>query len=114
MDISIEKMNANNYSTWKEDVKVVLMEKGSWRIITEEEKVPDKLSGIEGEEERTYQKLLKDYNLRKDRAYSVIYLSSEKEYRLLIAGIEDPVKAWKILEEHFRPDSRARAIGLTD
>ncbi|GBN46081.1 hypothetical protein AVEN_270798-1, partial [Araneus ventricosus] len=58
--------------------------------------------------------LLKDYNLRKDRAYSVIYLSSEKEYRLLIAGIEDPVKAWKILEEHFRPDSRARAIGLTD
>ncbi|GBL61046.1 hypothetical protein AVEN_107216-1, partial [Araneus ventricosus] len=114
MDISIEKLNANNYSTWKEDVKVVLMEKGSWRIITEEEKVPDKLSGIEGEEERTYQKLLKDYSFRKDRAYSVIYLSSEKEYRLLIAGIEDPVKAWKILEEHFRPDSRARAIGLTD
>ncbi|GBL94864.1 hypothetical protein AVEN_118486-1, partial [Araneus ventricosus] len=114
MDISIEKLNANNYSTWKEDVKVELLEKGSWRIITEEEKVPDKLSGIEGEEERTYQKLLKDYNLRKDRAYSVIYLSSEKEYRLLIAGIEDPVKAWKILEKHFRPDSRARAIGLTD
>ncbi|GBM71737.1 Retrovirus-related Pol polyprotein from transposon TNT 1-94 [Araneus ventricosus] len=114
MDISIEKLNANNYSTWKEDVKVVLMEKGSWRIITEEEKVPHKLSGIEGEEERTYQKLLKDCSFRKDRAYSVIYLSSEKEYRLLIAGIEDPVKAWKILEEHFRPDSRARAIGLTD
>ncbi|GBL85346.1 hypothetical protein AVEN_34553-1 [Araneus ventricosus] len=58
MDISIEKLNANNYSTWKEDVKVVLMEKGSWRIITEEEKVPDKLSGIKGEEERIYQKLL--------------------------------------------------------
>ncbi|GBN75502.1 hypothetical protein AVEN_212913-1 [Araneus ventricosus] len=57
MDISIEKLNANNYSTWKEDVKVVLMEK---------------------------------------------------------AGIEDPVKAWKILEEHFRPDSRARATGLAD
>ncbi|GBM25192.1 hypothetical protein AVEN_171697-1 [Araneus ventricosus] len=99
MDISIEKLNANNYSTWKEDDKVVLREKGSWRIITEEEKVPNKLSGIEGEEVRTYQKLLKDYNLRKDRAYSVIYLSSEKEYRLLIAGIEDPVKAWKILED---------------
>ncbi|GBN76785.1 Retrovirus-related Pol polyprotein from transposon TNT 1-94 [Araneus ventricosus] len=27
MDISIEKLNANNDSTWKEDVKVVLMEK---------------------------------------------------------------------------------------
>ncbi|GBO09332.1 hypothetical protein AVEN_106074-1 [Araneus ventricosus] len=92
----------------------MLMEKGSWRIITEEEKVPTKLSGSEGEEERTYQKLLRDYDLRKDRTYSVIYLSSEKEYSLLIVGIEDPVVTWKILEEHFRPDSRTRGIGLTD
>ncbi|GBN04309.1 hypothetical protein AVEN_219682-1, partial [Araneus ventricosus] len=76
MEVSIEKLNATNYSTWKEDVKFMLMEKDSWRIITEEEKVPTKLSGSEGEEERTYQKLLKDYDLRKDRAYSVIYLSS--------------------------------------
>ncbi|GBM94824.1 Retrovirus-related Pol polyprotein from transposon TNT 1-94, partial [Araneus ventricosus] len=35
-------------------------------------------------------------------------------YRCVIDDIEDPVAAWKRLEEHFRPNSRARVIGLTD
>ncbi|GBM31127.1 hypothetical protein AVEN_58923-1 [Araneus ventricosus] len=32
----------------------------------------------------------------------------------MIDDIEDPVASWKRLEEHFRPNSRARVIGLTD
>ncbi|GBN47355.1 hypothetical protein AVEN_45332-1, partial [Araneus ventricosus] len=42
------------------------------------------------------------------------YLNVSKAYRCVIDDIGDLVAAWKRLEEHFRPNSRARVIGLTD
>lgn len=101
----IEKLNNNNYSTWREDIRVMLMEKGCWRIVSGEEEAPK-----EGESE----KIKRTFSQRTDKAYSTIYLHIEKEYRPLISNSQDPVTAWSCLEEHFRPDSRARVVGLTD
>lgn len=102
---SIERLNSQNYSTWREDVRAILMEKGCWRIVNGEEKQP-----AEGDSD----KIKLSFSQRKDKAYSLLYLSTEKEYRSLVSNSDDPVKTWKILADHFRPDSRARVIGLTD
>lgn len=119
----IEKLNATNYSTWRDDVKVVLMDRGAWQIVINKEQPPlpstpiktgEKWSEVDPVLDKAYQKQVKDYNLRRDRAYSTLYLSIEKELRPLISETDDPVKAYEILQIHFRPDSRARTIGLTD
>ncbi|GBN77630.1 hypothetical protein AVEN_260648-1 [Araneus ventricosus] len=80
------------------------MERNCWRIVTGTETKP---------EDENY-KELRDFSSRKDKAYSTIYLNVSKAYRCVIDDIEDLVAAWKRLEEHFRPNSRARVIGLTD
>ncbi|GBN63091.1 hypothetical protein AVEN_138093-1 [Araneus ventricosus] len=102
MGSSIEE--ADNYSSWRTDMKVILMERNCWRIVT----------GTETKLEDENYKALRDFNSRKGKAYSTIYLNVSKAYKCVIDDIEDPVAAWKRLEEHFRPNSRARVIGLTD
>lgn len=101
----IEPLNSENYNTWSEDVKVLLIDRNSWDIITEVEKPPG---------EAATDKVRKDYALRKARAYSTIYLNVSREYRPLISQNQEGKSAWKTLQEHFRPDSKARAVELTD
>ncbi|GFV24168.1 retrovirus-related Pol polyprotein from transposon TNT 1-94 [Trichonephila clavipes] len=104
MEPSIEWLNSTNYNTWK-DVQVLLMDRNSWRIITGQEVKPD--DGVSAKEKRNFES-------RWDRAYSTIYLSIEKEYRNLILDNCDPIVAWKKLQDHFQPHTRARVIRLLD
>ncbi|GBN95072.1 hypothetical protein AVEN_77967-1 [Araneus ventricosus] len=104
MECSIEHLEADNYSSWHTDMKVLLMERNCWRIVT----------GTETKSEDENYKALRDFNSRKDKAYNTICLNVSKAYRCVIDDIEDPVAAWKRLEEHFRPNSRTRIIELTD
>ncbi|GFU18389.1 copia protein [Trichonephila clavipes] len=100
MEPSIEQLNSTNYSICK-DVRVLLMDRNSWRIITGQEVKPD--NGVSAKGKRNFES-------RWDRAYSTIYLSIEKEYRNLISDTCDPVVAWKKLD-HFQPHTHARIIG---
>ncbi|GFX50316.1 retrovirus-related Pol polyprotein from transposon TNT 1-94 [Trichonephila clavipes] len=79
------------------------MDRNSWRIITGQEVKPD--DSASAKEKRNLES-------RWDRAYSTIYLSIEKEYRNLISDTCDPIVAWKKLQDHFQPHTRARVIGL--
>ncbi|GBN12901.1 Retrovirus-related Pol polyprotein from transposon TNT 1-94 [Araneus ventricosus] len=99
------KLNNSNYASWLDDIKVVLMEKNLWRITEESEVSPD---------EALFPKEYNEFQVRKNKAYATIYLSIENEYRILISEVDDSPQAWKILQKHFRPDSRARVISLTD
>lgn len=102
---SIVKLCSDNYATWAEDIKVLLLDRHCWGFIKgTEEKLPETASSKER----------KDYNQRKDRAYSTIYLSISPEYRTLISDIEDGKEAWLRLQQHFKPNTRARLIGLLD
>ncbi|GFW99208.1 uncharacterized protein TNCV_3009761 [Trichonephila clavipes] len=80
------------------------MDRNSWRIITSQEVKPD--DGASAKEKRNFE-------YRWDRAYSTIYRSIE-EYRNLILHTCDPIVAWKKLQDHFQPHTRARIIGLLD
>ncbi|GBN92232.1 hypothetical protein AVEN_116298-1, partial [Araneus ventricosus] len=102
---AIEKLNASNYNSWCDDVRVILLEKDCWDIVQGTEN-----SHAEG----ATAKEVRDYRLRKSRAYSIIYLNTEKTHRPLISDTEDGRQDWKKLKQHFRPESRARAVALTD
>ncbi|GBM83683.1 Retrovirus-related Pol polyprotein from transposon TNT 1-94 [Araneus ventricosus] len=80
MESSIEYLEADNYSSWRTNMKVLLMERNCWRIVTGTETKP---------EDKNY-KELRDFNSRKDKAYSTIYLNVSKAYRCVIDDIEDP------------------------
>ncbi|GBN94418.1 hypothetical protein AVEN_214851-1 [Araneus ventricosus] len=103
--MQIVKLNNSNYASWLDDIKVVVMEKNLWKITEESEVSPD---------ETLFPKEYNEFQVRKNKAYATIYLSIEKEYRILISKVDDSPQAWKILQKHFRPDSRARVISLTD
>lgn len=102
----IEILNASNWSTWKEDIRVLLMDKGIWSFIEKTEPPIDT--------ENSTRKDLQSYNVRRDRAYSTIYLTIEPTYRSLISDVKDGAEAFQILKNYFEPQSRARAIHLLD
>ncbi|GBM32775.1 hypothetical protein AVEN_83741-1 [Araneus ventricosus] len=67
MEPSIEQLEAG-ISSWRIDVKVLLMERKCWRIVTR--------TGIKPEEAKC--KEYRDFNSRKDKADSKIYLNISK------------------------------------
>ncbi|GBL92378.1 hypothetical protein AVEN_255943-1 [Araneus ventricosus] len=95
---AIEKFDASNYNSWCDDVRVILLEKDCWHIVQGTETPPA---------EGATAKEVRDYRLRKSRAYSIIYLNTEKTHRPLISDTEDARQAWEKLKQHFRPESRA-------
>ncbi|GFT07274.1 retrovirus-related Pol polyprotein from transposon TNT 1-94 [Trichonephila clavipes] len=101
MEPSFERLNSTNYNTWK-DVRVLLMDRNSWRIITGQEVKPD--DGASAKEKWNFES-------RWDRAYSTIYLSIEKEYQNLISDTSDPIVVWKKLQNNFQPHNCAHVIG---
>lgn len=99
------KLNAANYTTWKVDMKVLLIDRGSWEFVSGdavplEEDVPQR-------EKRAYQ-------WRKEKAYTTIYQGIERQFLPLIADTTDGKTAWDILKKNFEPVSRARLARLID
>jgi hypothetical protein len=108
MEVETKKitlLNSRNYSTWKEDIKVLLMYTGCWGFAVKSE--PALTAEASSKEKR-------DFNLRKDRAFATIYLNVEPEIRTLLTGITDAAEAWTKLKSQYEPVSRARIIQLLD
>lgn len=103
--IVIEPLNRDNYVSWCEDMKAILLDRDSWGIVKGKEESPAATASARDK---------KDYETRKNRGYSTIYLNIAKDLRSLITDTEDPAKAWEILKVYFQPESRARLMGLLD
>ncbi|GBN01015.1 hypothetical protein AVEN_260953-1 [Araneus ventricosus] len=73
---AIEKLKESNYNSWCDDVRVIQLEKVCWGIVQGTE-----TSRVEG----VTDKEVRDYRLRKSRAYSIIYLNTEEPHRPLIS-----------------------------
>ena len=99
------KLNKFNYAPWKQDMKVLLMDRGCWEFITGQT-VPFAKDAPERDK--------RNYEWRKQRTYTTIYQGLEQKYFTLIANTTDGKKAWEILKENFEPTSRARLANLVD
>lgn len=102
---NIEKLRRDNYGTWCDDMKAVLLDRNVWSFVDgTEDALPTEASY------RDKQK----YKERQRRAFSSIYLSLSDEIKPLLTDIVDAKIAWEKIKDHFQPDSRARLVGLLD
>ncbi|UYV81752.1 hypothetical protein LAZ67_20002198 [Cordylochernes scorpioides] len=92
---AVEKLNGQNYRSWKYNIKMLLIEKGLWDVMFKDEDTQDaKLKA------------------QKDRALAVIALSINTEHKIHIIDCSSPQDAWKNLEQVFEPKSRSRILQL--
>ncbi|GBO10326.1 hypothetical protein AVEN_56428-1 [Araneus ventricosus] len=98
------KLDDSNYTSWKEDMKVVLMDRGCWSFIIEDKPCPEQAT----EKEKF------EYDWRKQRCYTTIYQGIERKFLPLIRHTTDGKEAWNILKTNFEPTSKARLAVLID
>ncbi|GBN67200.1 Retrovirus-related Pol polyprotein from transposon TNT 1-94 [Araneus ventricosus] len=98
------KLDGSNYTSWKEDMKVVLMDRGCWSFIIEDKPCPEQAT----EKEKF------EYDWRKQRCYTTIYQGIERKFLPLIRYTTDGKEAWNILKTNFEPTSKARLAVLID
>ena len=99
----IPKLAATNYASWAIDMKFLLLEKNCYDIVTGTEKEPT------GDSAKTE---LKDFNIRKRLALSILYLNISPEYRKIVENLEEPKDVWETLNRNFRPDNRSYHMKL--
>ena len=98
---TIDKLTTQNYSTWKFQTKHLLLAKGLYSIVDGSE-----------EEPTTGDDAKKDYQRRKQKAFSHLALGVSSELVYLISDCEEPNEAWKRLKEHFERDTVANKLFL--
>src|SRR5713101_5320308 len=86
---SITPLSNTNYPQWYMEMKVWLMMKGLWMLVSGDETCP--LTGQKAE--------VLDWKLRAQKAAGALFLAVEHEQRVHLGGIEDnPVEIWSKLE----------------
>ncbi|GBM85723.1 hypothetical protein AVEN_163052-1 [Araneus ventricosus] len=103
---SIPVLTPNNWNMWKRDMQVTLMHYGCWQFIIKTEPADPDVGS-------TYKEKY-DFQLKKDRTFTLIYTNISPELKSLISDTTDGVVAWKILKDHFEPMTRAWVIQLLD
>ncbi|GBN36244.1 hypothetical protein AVEN_233534-1 [Araneus ventricosus] len=83
------KLDGSNYTSWKEDKKVVLMDRGCWSFIIEDKPCPEQAT----EKEKF------EFDCRKQRCYTTIYQGIVKKFLPLIRHTTDGKEAWSILKQ---------------
>ncbi|GBM68355.1 hypothetical protein AVEN_20707-1 [Araneus ventricosus] len=86
-------------------MKVVLMDRGCWSFIIEEDKPCP---------EQATEKEKFEYDWRKQRCYTTIYQGIERKFLPSIRHTTDGKEEWNILKSNFEPTSKARLAVLID
>ena len=100
----IDKLSGKNYQSWKYNVKLVLMERGLWGFTQEGKEVPPA--------ETATNAVKNAFQLRSDKAYSLIALNVEKHIQIHISGTTDPLVAWQNLQKQFEFVSITQIVRL--
>ena len=104
MRSQIEKLNGQNYVSWKFNMQCLLMERGLWGFISGKIKEPVVLKTEDG---NTADKVaasvekLNEYTLKADKAYSLIALSVEKHLQVHVSTKDTAKEDWESLSNQF-------------
>ncbi|KAF8783388.1 Retrovirus-related Pol polyprotein like [Argiope bruennichi] len=102
INFRIRPLDDSNFPQWSKEIKVILLERNLWEIVTEKKVEPD-IKDV---------KLVNDLKIRRNKAFATIFMNFSNGLRPIIENVEDPVLAWKKLKDYFQPDSRARTMAL--
>ena len=106
--VKIEKLDGENYQSWKFNMKLLLMERGLYGFATGTEKPP-----VVKDDNADDKKKLSEYNLRSDKAYSIIALGVKKELQVHIQSKTTAKEAWDTLQNHFEFVSVTQIVRLS-
>lgn len=96
-----DKLNSNNYRSWKFNMKMALVQRELWKHVTGEAIRP-----VDDEDE------IDRFNRKEEKALAAIALSVESEQQGHIIDCETASDAWEMLKRVFEPKSRPRILQL--
>lgn len=96
----IDKLNGNNYKSWKYNVKMTLVQRGLRSHVTGEEVRPQPPAEV------------KEFNRKEENALATIALSIEVDQQTHILDCTTAKETWDTLEKVFEPKSRSRILQL--
>ena len=99
---SIDKLDGGNWSTWKFQMKHLLLAKGLWGFVDGSEVLAESSSGETAAQFRS----------KSQRAFSTIVLAIKSSQLYLVSSCNDPKQAWDALKKHFERDSLANKLFL--
>jgi hypothetical protein len=97
----IERLNEDNYTTWRFVMQNIMLDLDLWDIITGDEIKPE-----EGIAE------IATFNKRNRKALAKINLSIDKSLFRLTKDCSDAVTAWSALENHFAEKDRLATVSM--
>ena len=99
---SIDKLDGSNWSTWKFQMKHLLLAKGLWGFVDGSEELAGSASGETAAQFRS----------KAQRAFSTIVLAIKSAQLYLVSSCENPKQAWDALKNHFERDTLANKLFL--
>lgn len=96
---SIEKLDRNNWNTWKFQMKHLLMAKGLWNL-------------VDGSEVLASEATAALFQSRLHKAFSTIVLAMDSAQLYLVTSCEEPKQAWNALKNHFERETLANKLLL--
>ncbi|UYV68112.1 hypothetical protein LAZ67_5003088 [Cordylochernes scorpioides] len=100
--LNVEKLTGSNYRSWKFNMKMLLIERGLWECVINEETIDA------DEDQRKYEKT----KIKQEKALATIALSISTEQQIHVIYCKIASEAWTTLEQIFEPKSRARILQL--
>ena len=98
----IDKLDGKNWSTWKFQMKHLLLAKGLWGLVDGSETLAEDANAAARAE----------FQKRSQRTFSTIVLAIGTSQLYLVTSCEQPRKAWEELRNHFERDTLANKLFL--
>jgi len=99
---SIERLNGENWMTWKFQMKHMLLVKELWNVTTGTEVLPNDANDA----------ARADFNSRSQKALSSLVMSIDPSQLYLITSCEVAREAWDILKQHFEANTLNNKLSL--
>ena len=98
--LKVEKLTAENYNTWKFNMKMYLIGKDLWDIVKGTETLSETASA---EETRKFKK-------KENLALASVCLSVSTGLQIYVRSAESGKETWETLQKHFEDKSLSRKI----
>ena len=99
---SIEKLDGSNWTTWKFQMRHLLLAKGLWGYV----------DGTEVLGEGATAQVHAEFQKKSQKAFSTIVMAISSSQLYLITSFEQPKDAWDALRNHFERDTLANKLML--
>ena len=99
---TIDKLDSSNWTTWKFQMRHLLLAKGLWGLV----------DGTEVLAESANAQAQTEFQRKSQRAFSTIVLAISTQQLYLITSCEQPNDAWDALRNHFERETLANKLFL--